>query len=165
MFAHTNSPVVVSVRLAEEKDIPALQALLKQVNRVHHEGRPDLFRLTTKYSAEDLLALLKEAHFPVFVAEDTEGSVLGHAFCQLIEHKGERLLEDIRTLYIDDICVDERKRRMHVGTSLYEAVLAYARSINCYNVTLNVWECNPGAVAFYRRCGMGMQKYGMETIL
>ncbi|MBQ7618373.1 MAG: GNAT family N-acetyltransferase [Desulfovibrio sp.] len=155
----------LEIRRAEEKDIPALQHLLKQVNLVHHQGRPDLFKLTTKYSAEDLKALLGDPHFPVFVACDQDGCVLGHAFCQIIEHLGERLLADVKTLYIDDICVDETKRRMSVGSQLYHAVLNFAREIGCYNVTLNAWACNPGAVTFYQQLGMVPQKYGLETIL
>ena len=165
MEARTNTLGPLSIRRAEEKDIAGLQHLLEQVNRVHHEGRPDLFKLTTKYSEDDLKVLLQQEHFPVFVALDEEGTVLGHAFCQIIEHKGERLLEDIKTLYIDDICVDEHARRKAIGKRLYAAVLAYAQEIGCYNVTLNVWECNPGACAFYRSLGMQTQKYGMETIL
>ncbi|MCR4667179.1 MAG: GNAT family N-acetyltransferase [Desulfovibrio sp.] len=153
------------VRRAGEKDIPSLISLLTQVNRVHHEGRPDLFKCVTKYSADDLMALLRESNFPVFVAEHADGRILGHAFCQVITHKGERLLCDIKTLYIDDICVDENARRMHVGQSLYAAVLDYARQLGCYNVTLNVWACNPDAHAFYTKMGLRPQKYGLETIL
>ena len=154
----------ITVRRASDADIQDLIRLLVQVNRVHHEGRPDLFNLATKYSPSDLSALLADGHFPVFVAE-MDGHVVGHAFCQIIEHKGERLLHDIKTLYIDDICVDEKARRKHVGQHLYEAVLAFARDIDCYNVTLNVWSCNPGACAFYENMGMVPQKIGLETIL
>ena len=157
--------VTYEIRRAEKKDIPGLQDLLVQVGHIHHVGRPDLFRDTTKYSAEDLAVLLTEEHFPVFVAVEQSGKVLGHAFCQIVEHKGERLLQDMRTLYIDDICVDEKARRRSVGTRIYHAVVDYARKIGCHNITLNVWECNPGAVAFYRHCGLLPQKYCLEKIL
>ncbi|MBQ7607808.1 MAG: GNAT family N-acetyltransferase [Desulfovibrionaceae bacterium] len=157
-----------SIRRATEKDIPGLQHLLEQVNLVHHKGRPDLFNRTTKYGDDDLKVLLRDEHFPVLVAMGTIDDAeipLGHAFCQIIEHKGERLLADIRTLYIDDICVDERVRRMGVGKGLYEACLDLARSLHCKNVTLNVWACNPGACAFYTKMGMAPLKYGMEVLL
>ena len=52
-----------------------------------------------------------------------------------------------------------------MGKSLYEAVLDLARSAGCYNVTLNVWSCNPGAMRFYEKCGLKQQKVGMELIL
>ena len=44
-----------SVRSAEARDIPAILDLLVQVDMVHHNGRPDLFKgPATKYSAEEL---------------------------------------------------------------------------------------------------------------
>ena len=42
---------------AKEEDIPAIMGLLDQVDRVHHEGRPDLFKLATKYNENELQEL------------------------------------------------------------------------------------------------------------
>ena len=155
------------IRKAEPRDIPGLMQLLLQVDMVHHNGRPDLFKgPATKYTEAELAEILRKEETPVFVLTDeTDSEILGHAFCILQQHENDHVLTDIRTLYIDDICVDENARRQHVGRRLYDAVLAYAKDIGCYNVTLNVWTCNPGAQAFYESCGMKPQKIGMETIL
>ena len=155
------------IRRAEERDIPGLMKLLVQVDMVHHNGRPDLFKgPATKYSEEQLAEIIRSEKTPVFVCTDeADACVLGHAFCMEQQHLGDRVLTDIKTLYIDDICVDENARRQGVASRLYEAVLQYAREIGCYNVTLNVWACNPSAQAFYESCGMKPQKIGMETIL
>lgn len=153
------------VRKAEKKDIKGIMELLHQVNMVHHVIRPDLFKPnTTKYSEAELEALLSDGSKPVFVF-DSEGKVLGHAFCQVSEVSNHQLLQDVKTLYIDDICVDESARGRHVGKTLYEFVIDYARSIGCYNITLNVWEGNDPAMSFYRNMGMKVQKTGMEVIL
>lgn len=152
------------VRKAEKRDIDAIVKLLHQVNMVHYEKRPDLFKpYTTKYDEQELEALLDDDSKPIFVYDD--GEVLGHAFCQISEVKNHRLLQDAKTLYIDDICVEETARGRHIGQSLYEYVRDYARSIGCYNITLNVWEGNDSALSFYRSMGMQVQKTGMETIL
>lgn len=152
------------VRKAEKRDIDAIIKLLHQVNMVHYEKRPDLFKpYTTKYDEQELEALLSDDSKPIFVYDD--GEVLGHAFCQISEVKNHRLLQDAKTLYIDDICVEETARGRHIGQSLYEYVRDYARSIGCYNITLNVWEGNDSALSFYRSMGMQVQKTGMETIL
>ena len=152
------------IRRAEIKDIPGIIELLHQVNMVHHVLRPDLFKpYTTKYNEQELEALIGDDSKPIFVFED--GGVLGHAFCKITEVKGDKLLQDIKTLYIDDICVDEKARGKHVGKALYEFVRDYAKSIGCYNITLNVWEGNDAAQCFYRNMGMKVQKTGMETIL
>lgn len=153
------------IRRANKKDIPGLMALLYQVAAVHHGIRPDLFKTdSTKYTEQELEALLEDESTPVFVFDEEE-KILGHAFCQLTEIKNHRLLQDIKTLYIDDICVDEAARGRHVGKALYDYVIAYARSAGCDNVTLNVWEGNEAALAFYRSMGMHVQKTGLEMKL
>ena len=153
------------VRRAAEADIPAILDLLVQVNMVHHNGRPDLFKgPTTKYTEGELAAILASDDTPVFVGVDESGKVLGHGFC-VLQHSGGQLMEEHDTLYIDDICVDETARGLGVGRAIYESILAHARERGCYNVTLNVWSCNPGAMAFYEKLGMRPYKIGMETIL
>ena len=153
------------VRHAETGDIPAILELLVQVDMVHHNGRPDLFKgPATKYSAEELEQILADEETPVFVCTDGQDRVVGHGFC-VMQHSGGRLMVEHTTLYIDDICVDETARGQGVGRALYDPILDYAREKGCYNVTLNVWNCNPGAMAFYEKLGLAPYKVGMEKIL
>ena len=152
------------IRKASKKDIPSIIDLLHQVNMVHHVLRPDLFKPhTTKYNEQELESMFNDSTKPVFVFDD--GDVLGYAFCQVTEVRNHLLLEDIKTLYIDDICVDEKARGQHVGKALYDYVLDFAKSIGCNNITLNVWEGNTPALQFYRNMGMKVQKTTMEVIL
>ncbi len=156
----------MSIRRAEEKDVPRIMDLLAQVLMVHHEGRPDLFKApATKYTEEELRALLRDDTRPIFAWTDEKDELVGYCFCVLKQEIGNNILTDIKTLYIDDLCVDERARGKGVGHALYDYVKEYARSIGCYNLTLNVWARNEAALRFYRGLGMQPQKYGMETIL
>ena len=154
------------IRKAIDADAQGILRLLVQVNNVHSKNRPDLFiKDKTKYTKEELLQLIKHDNSPIFVAIDEENNVLGYAFCVFQSHVEDNNFPDIVTLYIDDICVDENCRGKHVGTALYEYVKAYAKETGCYNVTLNVWDKNDAAIAFYEKCGFHIQKYGMEVIL
>ncbi len=156
----------MTIARAGAKDLAGLNRLLHQVLMVHHCGRPDLFRPNTKkYTDEELLALLSDDSRPVFAAWNEQGEMLGYAFCILQEQKDSNIFCDRKTLYIDDLCVDEAARGQHIGTALYQYVLEYARASGCYNVTLNVWSCNPGALQFYEAMGLKPQKIGMEQIL
>ncbi len=155
-----------TIRRAKEKDIGRMMELLVQVNMVHHVARPDLFNgPTTKYTEKELADLLSDESRPIFVLTDENDVLKGYCFCVITEHKNDRLLADIKTLYIDDLCVDEACRGEHIGEKLYHYTKDYAKEIGCYNVTLNVWAGNDGAKAFYERMGMQPQKYGMEEIL
>ena len=154
-----------TVRRAAERDIPAIMDLLVQVDMVHHNGRPDLFKgPTTKYTEDDLRRIFHSDELPVFVCVDDDDKVLGHGFC-VVEHYGGQLMTERTTLYIDDICVDEAARGQHVGEAIYRHIVDYARSLGCYNVTLNVWRCNPGAMAFYEKMGLTPYRVSMEQIL
>ena len=156
----------MTIRRACDRDINGINDLLYQVLAVHHNGRPDLFKPNTKkYTDSELLAIIADDDRPIFVAADEKENVLGYAFCIMQQHTDDNVLTDIKTLYIDDLCVDENCRGQHIGTSLYEYVLSYAKEIGCYNVTLNVWACNPGAMKFYEKCGLVPYKIGMEKVL
>ncbi|WP_028904369.1 MULTISPECIES: GNAT family N-acetyltransferase [unclassified Prevotella] len=153
------------IRLAEKRDIARIIDLLHQVNMVHAVLRPDLFKpYTTKYDELQLEAMLGDSSKPIFVF-DNGTTISGYAFCMVTEVKNHLLLQDAKTLYIDDICVDETARGQHVGQALYQHVHAYAKEIGCHNITLNVWTGNDPAQHFYEKMGMQPQKTTMEVIL
>ena len=155
----------MNVRMAREKDIPKLGDLLCQVDLVHHKGRPDIFKVGRKYNDEQLSVLLSDRDRPILVATNEADEVLGYCFCILQQHLNDNVLTDIKTLYIDDLCVDESLRGMGVGKVLYRAAVELAKEMGCYNLTLNVWSCNASAMRFYESCGLVPQKVGMELIL
>ena len=156
----------MEIRRANEQDMDGINNLLRQVCLVHHKGRPDLFKYgAKKYTDAQLLEMIRNDSTPIFTAVDKQGRVMGYAFCIFQQHLDDNILTDIKTLYIDDLCVDENLRGQHIGKSLYEAVLAFAREQNCYNVTLNVWSLNGPAMKFYQSCGLVPQKVGMEKII
>ena len=151
------------IRRANSNDISQIINLLHQVNMVHHIIRPDLFKPhTTKYNEQELSKMLDNENKPIFVFDD--GGVLGYAFCQISEVQNDILLQDTKTMYIDDICVDENARGKHVGKALFEYVRDYAQTIGCHNITLNVWTGNDAAQSFYKNMGMQVQKTTMELV-
>ena len=155
----------MTIRFAVEKDIPKLGDLLRQVCLVHHNGRPDIFNVGRKYTDEELVELLNDTSRPILVAVDDADEVLGYCFCVYQQPASGGALKPNKTLYIDDLCVDETLRGQHIGQHLYDAAVAMAKENGCYNLTLNVWSCNPSALKFYERMGLVPQKICLEKIL
>ena len=152
------------IRRANGGDLPGVISLLKQVLDIHYNIRPDLYKQgATKYSNEELLEIFADDGRPVFVY-DSDG-IKGYAFCEMRDYSGHEGLKPIKSLYIDDLCVDKDCRGQHIGTELYRHVLDFAREKGCHNLTLNVWSCNPEAMRFYERCGLTPQKVCMEQII
>lgn len=153
------------IRRAKNTDIDRLNALLYQVQQLHADGRPDIFKSgAKKYTTEELEKIIADDMTPIYVYEE-DGMVMGYAFCiYQITQETEQVYYR-KVLYIDDLCVDEPYRRKHIGEKLYEYVLDIARDNGCHSVTLNVWSVNPSAEKFYQKMGMQPLKTTMETQL
>ena len=157
---------MLNVRRAEVRDIPAILDLLSQVLEVHASIRPDLFISgTTKYDEKDLAEKLDREEERIFVALNAAGDVMAYAFCVIQDGVSSRCIVSRRTLYIDDFCVSERDRGQGVGKALFDFVKREAMRLNCYDITLNVWEGNDPALKFYESVGMKPEKTQMEFIL
>ena len=156
---------VISIRLAHESDIPRLEDLLYQVHGLHAEGRPDIFIPgCKKYTADQLREILSDPiNAPIFVVVE-DGILVGYCFC-IRQVQTAASMQKISTLYIDDLCVEQTMRGKGYGKLLYDHAVEYARINGYYNLTLNVWACNPSAMRFYEKCGLTVQKVGMELVL
>ena len=142
------------IRKAEERDLDGILSLLRQVCRIHAEGRPDLFKNGgVKYTREQLLDLLGDETRPIHVY-DGGGQVLGYLFSILEETPETTSLQPVRTLYIDDLCVDASARGRGVGSALSAFALQLAREKGCDRVTLHAWNFNGPAFRFYETLGM-----------
>lgn len=155
----------IDVKRATKENLLEINKLLFQVAKVHNSVRPDLFKKDAKkYDDKELEQILSNDNTPVFVAV-FNGNVVGYAFCVLKDYNGDKLMNDFKTVYIDDLCVDENCRGKGIGKILYDFVLNYA-TVNGFNsVTLNVWADNKNALKFYESVGMKIQKIGMEKII
>ena len=143
------------IRNAKLEDIPAINTLLRQVLDVHAEGRPDIFKKgTAKYSDEKLIGIIENPNTPIFVAVNTQGDVIGYAFCQYRIIQGSPMLHDVKYCYIDDLCVDKTLRGQGIGTQLYEHVKQQAQKDGYSAIRLNVWCLNESAIRFYSKLGL-----------
>ena len=155
----------ITVRRAQERDMDKILTLLGEVLELHAKIRPDLFVPgTTKYTREELLKIISDDKTPVFVADDG-GDVAGYAFCVIKQPSFSTNMTNVKTLYIDDLCVDENIRGKHIGTLLFDHVKEQARELGCQYVTLNVWEGNDNARRFYDKMGMSVRETMMEVRL
>ena len=154
------------IRKAEERDIPRIIELLGQVLQIHADIRPDIFIPgTTKYTVDELKELLKNKENPIYVAVNKADVCVGYAFCQLREQTFSNNMVPFKSLFIDDLCVDQQERGQHIGESLFNYVKNEAKRLGCYEVTLNVWAGNTSAEKFYEKMGMKTKERQMEYIL
>lgn len=152
------------IRPAKQSDIPAIENLLKQILLVHHDVRPDIFQADgSKFTGQELSEMLADNQKPIFVYVDENDDVKGHLFTAFKNSECPKVPR--KTLFIEDLCVDEEMRGQKIGEQLLQFAIDYAKENGCYNVTLNVWNANQGALRFYENQGLKPQETCMEKIL
>ena len=117
--------------LEKIEDIPRLQELFAQILIVHHQARSDVLKVKgSKFTDKELEGVIGDANKPVFVYEDEAGTILCHLFLiikEVSENDGPQ--KPIKTLFIDDLCVEEKARGQKLGEKLYQFALDYATEI------------------------------------
>ena len=140
-------------------------ALLSDILELHARIRPDIFIPgTTKYTKEELLDIFANDETPVYLAV-SDDEMMGYVFCIIQEPPFTTNMVQFRSLFIDDFGVVEKFRGQHVATKMFEFIKEEAKRLGCREVTLNVWEGNDGARAFYDSMGMKVKETRMEYVL
>ncbi len=157
------------IRKARSSDYETISLFLRDIAELHRKGRPDIFKKDArKFSEKEFLDMLEDETKPVFVAGDDDADskkIYAHAFCQIREHPERSVAYKRRSLFLDDLYVDPSVRGSGVGGMIIDFLKSYGRSTGCYNLELNVWEFNQGAITFYEKQGMHTQSRQMEIIL
>ena len=153
------------IQQATQQDIPQLSKLLQYICDLHSKIRPDLFAAgKSKYNEQQLLELLQDSSRPIFVYRNEEGLAVGYIFCAVKLWQGEGFVSQ-KSLYIDDLCVDQQYQHKGIGKALFNHARNYAKEIKCHNITLNVWQGNDSAIKFYKDLGLSVQRTFLEEIL
>jgi orotate phosphoribosyltransferase len=140
------------VRRATVDDVPELVRIALEIQRVHVDGRPDLFKPGGVETMAQIAARLESPDHFYWVA--TLGSdVVGYAFARTADEPESRWRYAARILMLDQMGVDARQRSNGIGARLWNAVREAAVAYGADRVILNVWSFNADARRFYERMG------------
>lgn len=103
------------VRLAKEKDLGRINELRKQVNDIHVEGRPDIFKAGFGVELRDYAYTLMNGENSDIIVAERNGEICGMA-CVDYVHRPETAYGKARSFYhVQEIAVDENYRRQGSG--------------------------------------------------
>ena len=147
---------------AKKEQAAEIVALLKYICNIHKKGRPDIFISDQpKYDEDGVKRLIDDENTFVLTAVE-DGKVIGYMIAILNKGENHPHIRRIKTLYIDDICVDKAHARSGVGTALFEEAKRMGKDLGCERIDLNVWAFNEDAIGFYEKMGMTVSRMHME---
>lgn len=141
------------VRLATDADLERINELRQQVNRLHVEGRPDIFRPGFCDELRDRArTLLSSPGHDILVCE-REGAICGMACVDYVVKPESPYGREQRFYHVEELGVDAAWRRQGVARELTDFMRADARRRGLDRIVLDVWEFNDEALVFYDAMG------------
>ena len=150
------------VRFVKKEDLERVNELRKQVNDVHVEGRPDIFKPGFNEDLRNHIYEIWEAEDKDIIVAERDGIICGFACVQFVD-KPENPFMNARQFYaVDEFGVDEAFRRQGVARELIDFIKQDARKRGLQKLELNMWEFNEEALAFYESVGFKTYRRYME---
>lgn len=150
------------VRFAEEKDLNIINELRKQVNDIHVEGRPDVFKAGFRTEIRDFAKVIMNGENSDIIVAERNGVICGMV-CVDYVNKPETPYSKARSFYhVQEIAVDVNYRRQGVAKELLEFMITDAKKRKLGKIELDVWEFNDSAIEFYQAVGFRQTRRWME---
>ena len=147
------------LQLARPEDRAAIDALAQQIHRMHVAWRPDIYELAEEMWPEERFdeAVAQRQLF----AAKLDDTIVGYV---LVKIRNYDMIGHVkrRVLLVDEICVDESRRNLGIGTEMITEVRAIAKAFGCTDMQLGVYPQNNEALAFYQKCGFRIRSIDMQ---
>ncbi len=147
----------LTIRHAASGDYAAVAALNTEVQQIHAEAQPWMFKPASAdtFPREAYESLLAQGKI-IWIAE-RDGRALGYIMVERMERPEDAARYALSLLYIHHIAVTAAARGTGIGDALLRTAFAYAREQGIKSVHLDTGAFNTAAQAFFR-------KYGFEPI-
>ena len=151
----------MNIRQAVLSDSLLLSSLCVDVQRLHAENHPDLFKmpLGDDFAVTFFEELLVDPTTRIFVAEEDQRAV-GYIFCKWLERPESVFTYPNRFLQVEHISVSPEVQRQGVGAALLKRVEQLAWEIGVTKIQLDSWSFNTEAHTFFEK--NGFKKYNFR---
>ena len=152
------------IRKLRAEDYLVIDACMQELHRLHVDGRPDIFApLEHPYSEQEFLNIVEDETYITLGAVDENDDIMGFCIAKLRD-KSE-MVDDLKTVYIDDFFVRKEYRRRGIAKYIFEQFEDLAKEKGAKRIDLMVWEFNESALELYEALGMKTQRRILEKKL
>ena len=150
------------IRFAKENELVRVNELRKQVNDLHVEGKPEVFKAGFNDELRDHIYNIWDDPEQEIVVADLDGTICGFAVLHHIVKPATPFMYERDFIDVDEFCVDKDYRRQGVASEMITFIRNYAKEKGFNRIELNMWEFNRDALAFYETVGFKTYRRYME---
>lgn len=152
----------IEIRFAEEKDYNQVEKIMKQVQKMHTEWRPDIYK-----NVEILLPFDMYMDYvnnrELIIATLDSGDVVGILIYFTRNISGGPMV-DRKVMFIDSMGVDEHYRGQGIGRELFAFVQNICEEQDYDGLELQVNAKNIAAKKMYEKYGFTEKSVNMELL-
>ena len=163
--APAREKAAVTVRFAREEELNRVNELRRQVNRLHEDGKPEIFKAGFSNELRDYIHVIQNDPRQWIAVAEAKGNICGFAVLNHITRPETPFMHERDFLEISEFCVDEPCRRQGIADEMIRFIRRYAADEGFSRLELNVWEFNRDALAFYEAAGFTTYRRYMEIKL
>lgn len=151
----------IQIRNANLDNYKAIEAIMKQVQQMHIDWRPDIYKFSETVLPLDIFEqAIKEKTF--FVAE-YEGNIAGILFI-MYRHIENANQVTRNIIYIDSMAVEEQYRGKGIGHAFFDFLKELRNQGGYDGIELNVNAKNEAACKIYADYGFTNKSMNMELL-
>ncbi len=151
----------VKIRNANKSDYESVIKIMSQVQDMHAEWRPDIYRHNDNLIPKDVFEKILDNE-TFYVAESDNGvvGVLEIAFRHI--ESPSHVTRDF--IFIDTMAIDENYRGMGIGHRMFDFIKAIKKEKNLDGIELQVNARNRAAYEMYKKYGFTEKSINMELL-
>lgn len=144
----------VHIRGAQADDYVGLCQLYEQVDQLHVDHLPEIFKKSDGPAREQrqIMSLIRDPDVGLFVAE-VDGKLAGFITVLLIQSGAVSIDAPRKFGVVDTIAVDTAYHRSGLGRQLMDYAEKWAQEKDATSLELTVYDFNQGALSFYADLG------------
>lgn len=146
------------IRIARSTDHILIASLNSEVQQLHHEMHPEIFKPFDKEGIEAAMqSFLADSNCNAFIAWKDEEPV-GYMILMLRETGNNAFHYNTRSVYIDQIGVPVKNRKLGIGQLLMSHAGQFAKQHNITRLELDHWTANTVAANYFHKQGYTLCK-------
>ncbi|MGN0482275.1 MAG: GNAT family N-acetyltransferase [Lachnospiraceae bacterium] len=151
----------IEIRKAKQQEYEAVEAIYKQVQKLHVQWRPDIYQHVEQVlSKEEYQKAVEEETLFVAAYQEKVVGILHICF----RHVKSPTQVERKILFIDAMAVDEKFRGNGIGHRFFDFLREHKMQCGCDGIELQVNARNEAAYQMYRNYGFTEKSINMELL-
>lgn len=151
----------ITIRTAQTADYEAVVKIMSQVQDMHVEWRPDIYRHNDNLLPKEVYKeIIENGTFFMAECDDNVVGILEIKFRHV--ESPSHVTRDI--IFVDTMAVDEKYRGKGIGHQMFDFLKEMKNSRNMDGIELQVNARNAAAYEMYRKYGFTEKSINMELL-